>query len=421
MSAPVVFDGVWKKFNRGERHDSLRDLIPSLARQTFSRRSASELKDEEFWALREVSFEVKPGQALGIIGPNGAGKSTVLKLLTRILKPTRGSAVVRGRAGALIEVAAGFHPDLTGRENVYLQGAVMGMKRAEIARRFDEIIEFAGIGDFIDTQVKRYSSGMQARLGFSVAAHLEPEVLLIDEVLSVGDMRFQEKCLERMQNFRDSGVAIVFVSHNLSAISALCDTVLVLSSGHVVAIGSPHSGITAYAAMIQEVATQNTGDSAQLMVELLDGDGRPTDQINAGDSLTLRVFISPSRTAEPEPVISGMRIRSLETGNSVFFAFSTSLGCAPLKVPELHSAEIVWTVDANLARGHYSIEIVIFSADTMKVLRRIWPAAHFAIHENESHDGTAYLRARCAVRTTAPGAAAPDVGHATPLHEVTRL
>src|SRR5213082_2142763 len=197
MSA-VVFEGIWKKFRRGERHDSLRDLVPALARGLARRRRPLDLAEQEFWAVRDVSFEVGAGEALGIIGPNGAGKSTILKLLTKILRPTRGRVEMRGRVGALIEVAAGFHPDLTGRENVFLQGAVMGMKRAEIQMRFDEIVDFAGVSEFIDTPVKRYSSGMNARLGFSIAAHLMPDVLIIDEVLSVGDMAFQERCFERM-------------------------------------------------------------------------------------------------------------------------------------------------------------------------------------------------------------------------------
>jgi lipopolysaccharide transport system ATP-binding protein len=197
MSLPTVrFDKVWKKFRRGERHDSLKDLIPALSRQLFSRNVPKELRQDEFWTLENVSFEVLPGQALGIIGRNGAGKSTTLKLLTKILKPTRGYSSVSGRVGALIEVAAGFHPDLTGRENVYLQGAIMGMRRPDIAARFDEIVDFAGISAFIDTPIKRYSSGMNARLGFSIAAHLNPDVLIIDEVLSVGDMSFQQRCFD---------------------------------------------------------------------------------------------------------------------------------------------------------------------------------------------------------------------------------
>src|SRR5688572_26762426 len=210
----VVFDGVWKKFTRAERHDSLRDLIPAMVKRLArGHADPDRLAGQEFWAVRDVSFEVGAGEALGIIGRNGAGKSTVLKLLTRILKPTRGTCRVAGRSGALIEIAAGFHPDLTGRENIYLQGAIMGMRRREITARFDEIVEFAGVSTFIDTQVKRYSSGMNARLGFSIAAHLSPDVLLIDEVLSVGDRAFQEKCQARMKQFRADGVAIVFVSH----------------------------------------------------------------------------------------------------------------------------------------------------------------------------------------------------------------
>jgi lipopolysaccharide transport system ATP-binding protein len=250
MSRPaVVFDSVWKKFKRGERHDSLRDLIPATARRLLRRRAAgdaTELKEREFWAVHDVSFEVGPGEALGIIGPNGAGKSTILKLLTRILKPTRGRCEVRGRAGALIEVAAGFHPDLTGRENVFLQGAIMGMKRAEIARQFDQIVEFAGVSEFIDTQVKRYSSGMNARLGFSIAAHLDPDVLLIDEVLSVGDAAFQDRCIERMRELIARGIPLVFISHNLPAVLELCTRAIVIDHGTVRFDGAPAAAIQEY-------------------------------------------------------------------------------------------------------------------------------------------------------------------------------
>ena len=193
-----------------------------------------------------MSFEVNAGEALGIIGPNGAGKSTILKLLTRILKPTGGHCEVRGRVGALIEVAAGFHPDLTGRENVFLQGAIMGMKRAEIARKFDEIVEFAGVGEFIDTPVKRYSSGMNARLGFAIAAHLDPDVLLIDEVLSVGDAAFQDRCVERMRELIERGIPLVFISHNLPAVLDLCTRAIVIDHGTVRFDGSPAAAIQEY-------------------------------------------------------------------------------------------------------------------------------------------------------------------------------
>src|SRR5215467_10550184 len=234
----VVLDNVWKKFRRGERHDSLRDLVPAAIKR-LRRNSSDEIGKEEFWAVRDVSFEVARGEAVGIIGPNGAGKSTALKLLTRILKPTRGHCHVNGRVGALIEVAAGFHPDLTGRENVYLQGAVMGMTRAEISRKFDAIVDFAGVSEFIDTPVKRYSSGMNARLGFAVAAHMDPDVLLIDEVLSVGDVGFQEKCVTRMRELIARGVPLVFVSHNLAAVVELCTRAILVERGTVRFDGRP--------------------------------------------------------------------------------------------------------------------------------------------------------------------------------------
>ena len=204
------------------------------------------LDGREFWAVRDVSFEVRAGEALGIIGPNGAGKSTILKLLTRILKPTRGQCQIRGRAGALIEIAGGFHPDLTGRENVYLQGAIMGMKRAEIARKFDEIVDFAGAGEFIDTQLKRYSTGMNARLGFAIAAHLDPDVLLIDEVLSVGDAAFRDKCMERMRELRRREVPLVLISHNLPVVQDLCSRAIVVDRGTVRFEGDPAHAIQQY-------------------------------------------------------------------------------------------------------------------------------------------------------------------------------
>lgn len=232
MSQPVVvFDHVWKKFRRGERHDTMRDAMLGWIKRPFKRRDPSALNEHEFWALQDVSFEVRPGEALGIIGPNGAGKSTALKLLTKILKPTRGRSWTRGRVGALIEVSSGFHHDLTGRENLYLQGAIFGMNRDEVTRKLDAIVDFAGISEFIDTPVKRYSSGMNARLGFAVAAHIEPDVLIIDEVLAVGDAAFQQKCYQRLDEFRRGGAAVVFVSHNMQVVVSLCDRALLLRRG----------------------------------------------------------------------------------------------------------------------------------------------------------------------------------------------
>jgi lipopolysaccharide transport system ATP-binding protein len=203
-------------------------------------------KPQEFWALQDVSFEVKRGETLGVIGHNGAGKSTLLKILSRITPPTKGEARLHGRVGALLEVGTGFHPELTGRENVFLNGAILNMKRREIQSRFEEIVEFADIGPFIDTPVKRYSSGMQLRLAFSVAAHLEPEILIIDEVLSVGDLAFQQKCLGRMEEASKEGRTVVFISHSLPSVVNLCDRAIMLSDGRIAAAGKVGEVVDAY-------------------------------------------------------------------------------------------------------------------------------------------------------------------------------
>lgn len=242
----VEFNNVWKKFKKGEKYDSLRDLIPAITRRLITKNHGKELLEKEFWAVKDVSFKLKQGEAFGIIGPNGAGKSTILKLLSRILKPNRGDVKVTGRLSALIEVGAGFHADLTGRENIYLSGTILGMRREEIDKKFDEIVEFSGLSEFIDTPVKRYSSGMFARLGFSVASHIDPEVLLVDEVLSVGDAGFQAKCLAKMREVMTKHTTLVFVSHNVRQVGKLCKNIIVLSNGGVKYVGGPNGAIKTY-------------------------------------------------------------------------------------------------------------------------------------------------------------------------------
>jgi len=247
MDNLIEFNRVWKKFKRGERFNSLRDAIPNFFRKFISAHSGEEiLGKREFWALKDVSFTVKKGEVLGIIGPNGAGKSTILKLLSRIMVPNKGEIEIRGRISALIEVTAGFHPELTGRENIYLNGTILGMTKKEIDKKFNAIVEFSGLKDFIDTPVKRYSSGMYSRLGFSVAAHMDPDILLVDEVLSVGDIAFQAKCAQKMRELLNSGVTIVLVSHNLSLIKSLCRRVILLAKGEVLKEGSPQEVIPYY-------------------------------------------------------------------------------------------------------------------------------------------------------------------------------
>ena len=246
----IRVQGLGKRYRIGEREryralrDTLSDAVTAPLRRLRSQ--PTKLVDNTIWALRDVSVEVAPGEVLGVIGHNGAGKSTLLKILSRITEPTEGRAEVRGRVGSLLEVGTGFHPELTGRENIYLNGAILGMKRAEISRRFDEMVAFAGVERFIDTPVKRYSSGMYLRLAFAVAAHLEPEILLVDEVLAVGDAAFQKKCLGRMSEVAHEGRTVLFVSHNLPSIEKLCQRVIVVDGGRVVAQGDPVACIAEY-------------------------------------------------------------------------------------------------------------------------------------------------------------------------------
>src|ERR671925_657438 len=224
--------GLSKQYRIGQMHsaiDTLRDHVMHGLRTLRTARTPR----ETIWALDDVSFEVREGEVLGIIGRNGAGKTTLLRLLSRITEPTKGHADVTGRVGSLLEVGTGFHPELTGRENIFLNGTILGMRRAEIVRRFDDIVAFAGVERFLDTPVKRYSSGMQVRLAFAVAAHLEPEILLVDEVLAVGDAEFQRRCLGRMQDFGASGRTVLFVSHNMQAIARLCERTMLLDGGKV--------------------------------------------------------------------------------------------------------------------------------------------------------------------------------------------
>lgn len=267
--------------------------------------------DEFFWALNGVSFDVMPGEVVGIIGRNGAGKSTLLKTLSRITEPTLGRIDLYGRVGSLLEVGTGFHPELSGRENIYLNGAILGMPRAEIASKFDEIVAFAEVEKFLETPVKRYSSGMYMRLAFAVAAHLDPEILLVDEVLAVGDLEFQKKCLGKMQDFAKSGRTVLFVSHNMSAVSSLCNRLLLLNKGEVEFSGPVAEGISRYVLTVEKSATadltnvstrQGLGEYARLTsLSLLDGAGRACDTFAMGQSLKIRLKVlckEPLKNAE---------------------------------------------------------------------------------------------------------------------------
>ncbi len=391
MRGKVVFDGVWKQFMRGERHDSLRDLLPAAFRALTRRGEADARSDPNaFWAVRDVSFEVQPGEALGIIGRNGAGKSTILKLLTRILKPTRGSCQVTGRAGALIEVAAGFHPDLTGRENVYLQGAIMGMRRNEIAGRFDEIVEFAGLDEFVDTPVKRYSSGMNARLGFSIAAHLSPDVLLIDEVLAVGDRAFQQKCYARMKEFRARGVAVVFVSHHLPVVAQQCSQALLLDHGEMVRIGSPREVIAAYTTSAVSSSTHDDVTiAARLHAPRLAEGRQDAFEVTPGERLQLDLTLTFQVDVEFATI--GVVVWDLTREFYVYGASSDCVGVPPIQARTGDVRSFSFAFDAHLTRGLYAIEVNVTDAVRHRFLAVARGLRHFHVGEDVSYDGVANL------------------------------
>jgi lipopolysaccharide transport system ATP-binding protein len=261
------------------------------------------------WALRNVTLDVMPGDVLGIIGRNGGGKSTLLKILSRITHPTEGNVKIYGRVGSLLEVGTGFHPELTGRENVFLNGAILGMKRAEISKKFDQIVDFSGVEQFLDTPVKRYSSGMHVRLAFAVAAHLEPEILLVDEVLAVGDHEFQKKCLGKMDEVARGGRTVLFVSHDLTAIEALCKTAIFLDSGHLRLIGRPKEVVTAYTKLVTEVGTMfadlrvhpgRSREAEPMMTQVsVFGDGSEPSVIRTGDSVSIVVRYASAEAIRP--------------------------------------------------------------------------------------------------------------------------
>ena len=289
----VVVENVSKRYLLGEHHGgSLRDALADSARRLVRRTDRSR---DELWALQDVSLEVPEGQTVGIIGRNGAGKSTLLKIITRITEPTTGVSRTRGRVGSLLEVGTGFHPELTGRENVYLNGAILGMSRREIGRRFDEIVEFSGVERFIDTPVKRYSSGMYLRLAFAVAAHLECEIMLVDEVLAVGDAEFQRKCLGKMEGLEREGRTVVFVSHNVDSVLRLCRMTAWLDRGKLREFGPSEDVVTSYLAAtavpgVRRTLEERSGEAVALReLAVLTPDGEPATTLQRDLPFTVEI------------------------------------------------------------------------------------------------------------------------------------
>lgn len=312
----IQVEQLCKRYRIGRREDRYPTFREALARTLAMpvyqlKRLSGRIPDREtFWALRDVSFEVRAGEVIGIIGRNGAGKSTLLKILSRITEPTAGRAVLRGRVASLLEVGTGFHPELTGRENIFVNGAILGMQRNEIRRKFDEIVAFAEIGPFLDTPVKRYSSGMYVRLAFAVAAHLDPEILIVDEVLAVGDAEFQKKCLGKMQQVsRGGGRTVLFVSHNMAAVTHLCDKAMLLQQGRCLALGPTRQIVDRYLDMGAAAAKvvlsdradrEGTGELKFTALKVLCNGGLDTDLVQSGSTVRFELdFLAQCRIVRP--------------------------------------------------------------------------------------------------------------------------
>jgi lipopolysaccharide transport system ATP-binding protein len=357
----VRMEHVSKRFRKGELYDSLRDLIPALTGRILGRSLDHDALKREFWALQDVSFEIRKGESFGIVGANGAGKSTMLKLISRIMKPTSGAVEIHGRLSALIEVSAGFHPDLTGRENIYLNGTILGMSRREIASRFDEIVEFSGLADFLDTPVKRYSSGMYARLGFSVAAHVNPDVLIVDEVLSVGDYVFQRKCVERMKEVIRSGATVLFVSHNLKTVTEFCQRCLLLDRGRMLMTGSPTEVIQSYMNSTRSPHSKNHSEPvtiSNVRARTVKGE---SVRFESGDTVWVDVELTARAACQKLAVVLFV------TDESYYEVFNTSterLGCGNVNLDAGDVFSCSFELRLNFASGTFHLNVAAYRYDT---------------------------------------------------------
>lgn len=362
VSSSIKVQDLGKRYSLGatHRHNSLRDLLAENFRSLFHRQNTQPATGE-FWALKEVSFEIGAGESVGIIGLNGAGKSTLLKLLSRIVEPTAGTARIAGRLGALLEVGTGFHGELSGRENVYLYGAILGMTRSELNRKFDAIVDFAGVSDFIDTPVKRYSSGMYVRLAFAVAAHLQPDILLVDEVLSVGDLPFQRKCMDYARSMQRSSAIILFVSHNMFSIKTLCQRVIYLKQGRIIYDGPTAGGIKLYEEDCRSLMPLRTEDRPEewpisiTSVSVSDETGAAKSVFDYGERLKIRLTLEAARPVhDPNIIIAFIRSDGVACCN-----FSSELdGFESGRVSGIRTIELL-TPPLKLVAELYTIHVLV--------------------------------------------------------------
>jgi lipopolysaccharide transport system ATP-binding protein len=379
----IRVEGIGKLYRVGERETALRDVLAGAFR---SRRNGRSRPKDSIWAVRDVSFEVRQGEVVGLIGRNGAGKSTLLKLLARITRPTVGGAQLHGRIGSLLEVGTGFHPELTGRENIFLSGAILGMKKAEIQRKFDEIVAFAEVDRFLDSPLKHYSSGMQMRLAFAVAAHLEPEILLVDEVLAVGDIQFQKKCLGKMQDVSRTGRTIIFVSHNMAAVRMLCETGLLLRDGSVAMSGPMETLISAYSGDGLQLTNSDTvtlpsaPDRCTVWMESVSilGNSRPTSALETGDGVSFEVKF---RSREPiqRPIV-GFLVRS-SRGENVVSANNYFLSSGSYQEPVTKGAIVCDLGEIPLMAGSYSVSFWLCSNPLEQ--HHVEDVLHFKVEEKD--------------------------------------
>jgi lipopolysaccharide transport system ATP-binding protein len=398
MATAVLVEELSKRYRIGELQAAYGTLRESLS-HAGKRLTGQEHHRgyDEIWALRDVSFELEAGETLGVIGRNGAGKSTLLKILTRITTPTDGRAEIRGRVGSLLEVGTGFHPELTGRENIYLNGAILGMNRKEIRAKLGEIAEFSGVEKFLDTPVKRYSSGMHVRLAFSVAAHFEPEILLVDEVLSVGDAEFQARCLGRMEDIGATGRTVLFVSHQMEAVSRLCDRAILLDEGKLVLDG-PSSEVVAH--YLQTVAgssssktwTDETAPGDDLVrlrsVRITNADGETADYVDVRDPVGIELVFEVLR--DGPPVVPKIKLAS--GGQIIFNALDVDPRWHVPSAPGEYAAT-AWIPGNMLNEGLVNVDAAVCSIDSPKLHHHVsvFEAASFHVQdplEGDSSRGT---------------------------------
>jgi lipopolysaccharide transport system ATP-binding protein len=392
----IKVENISKKYvigKQAQKDDGLRHLLQNALTSPIRWAANGFRRDqnnyEEFWALDDVSFEIGVGEVVGIIGRNGAGKSTLLKVLSRITEQTTGRITLRGRMAGLLEVGTGFHPELTGRENIFLNGAVLGMTRLEIKRKFDEIVEFADVTKFLDTPVKRYSSGMYVRLAFAVAAHLEPEILVVDEVLAVGDMEFQRKCLGKMDEVSREGRTVLFVSHNMATIARLCGRCIMLKQGKILIDGPTDAVISEYLAEGARASTTplhertdriGNGKARLMHVELLDEDGRSVDHPASGHSLRIRVHY---RWEGQDAPLLGELILIIKRDDAIQFILSNTM-CSAEPIQLRKEGYIDMFVPAiPLPSGLYSLDPVLNAPGQSEVFDAVSNALLFEVVDGD--------------------------------------